>query len=121
MAYDSLLNRIVLVGGFNSSAFLTDTWTWDGTNWLTAGQVRAAPYGPGAMAFDASRNRMVVYNMNYTFQWDGMNWDQRSPANSPPSVTGGAAMAFDSARQRVVLFGGEASSGVLGETWEFGP
>jgi hypothetical protein len=45
-------------------------------------------------------------------------WAQVTTTGTPPGRSG-QAMAYDSARQRVVMFGGEGSSGVLRDTWEY--
>ena len=76
------------------------------------------------MAYDAARQRVVLFGgsqssgyLSDTWQWDGTNWTQAAPANSPPARTL-FAMTYDAARQRVVLFGGQ-SSGYLGDTWRW--
>jgi hypothetical protein len=33
VAYDAVSRKIVLFGGFGSTGYLNDTWTFDGTNW----------------------------------------------------------------------------------------
>jgi hypothetical protein len=53
-----------------------------------------------------------------TWEWDGVTWNERTPASSP-SPREAHAMAYDPLRQRLVLFGGIAGSGVLGDTWEW--
>ena len=55
-----------------------------------------------------------------TWEWDGVVWTPRTPANSPVSRTG-HAMAYDAGRNRVVLFGGAtvAPTTALGDTWEW--
>src|SRR5262249_43980087 len=57
MAYDSVRQRTVLFGGYQSSAPLPDTWEFDGSNWR-----RQYTEGPptmvgGAMAFDGSHGK----------------------------------------------------------------
>src|SRR5438874_3914689 len=53
-----------------------------------------------------------------TWEWDGTDWIQKTPATSPPPREC-HAMAYDSTRERVVLFGGTDGSGFLGDTWEW--
>jgi len=50
-----------------------------------------------------------------TWEWDGTDWLQRTPAHQP-SARDGHAMAYDSARGVVVLFSGY---GLLSDTWEW--
>src|SRR5262249_39673365 len=54
--------------------------------------------------------------LNDTWEWDGTQWTQRTPASSP-SARSDHAMAFDESRGRVVLFGG--GFGILNDTWEW--
>jgi hypothetical protein len=51
-----------------------------------------------------------------TWEWDGTNWTDRSPALAP-SARSWASMA--SIGNKVVLFGGSNGLGVLGDTWEW--
>src|ERR1700732_706867 len=51
-----------------------------------------------AMTFDSTRNRTVLFgggnsafvNLSDTWEFDGVNWVQRTPATSPPAVVGPA-------------------------------
>jgi hypothetical protein len=53
-----------------------------------------------------------------TWEWDGVNWVQRSPATVPPARHA-HAMAYDSARGVTVLFGGYDGSAYRNDTWEW--
>jgi hypothetical protein len=53
-----------------------------------------------------------------TWKWDGSDWTQYAPANTP-SERYEHAMAYDMARGVVVLFGGDGNSGLLNDTWEW--
>ncbi len=133
MAYDSRRGVVVLFGGaFDTSTVLGDTWEWDGTNWTR----RTPAISPSvryatAMAYDSVRGVTVLFGgisnptspapLNDTWEWNGSNWTQRTPAASPPGRAA-HAMAFDSARGVVVLFGGVAMNGspaVVADTWEW--
>jgi hypothetical protein len=77
------------------------------------------------MAYDSRRGVSVLFGGfdnardNETWEWDGTNWSQKSPANAP-SPREGPAMAYDSARGVTVLFGGFTAGNVRnGETWEW--
>jgi hypothetical protein len=82
-----------------------------------------------AMAYDSVRGKTVMFggvfsfaiplSLSDTWEYDGVNWTQVTPANSP-SYRNGHAMVYDSARGRLVMFGG----GVYGfpyrnDTWEY--
>jgi hypothetical protein len=77
------------------------------------------------MAYDAARNETVIFGgivnnsqvLGDTWVWNGANWIQKTPPNSPPPRFG-HAMAYDAARQEVVLFGGLLASGSgNADTW----
>jgi hypothetical protein len=126
LAYDSVRQRVVLFGGTNTAftpPFFGDTWEWDGTSWL----LRSPAASPGArtdtaMAFDAARQRVVLFSgyttgageVADTWEWDGTTWTSSAAATAPAARIG-HALAYDEARQRVVLLGGEEHS----DTWEW--
>jgi hypothetical protein len=59
------------------------------------------------------------HSLNDTWEWDGDDWSQRSPAHNPPR-RGMFAMAYDAARRVTVLFGGQgAADAILDDTWEW--
>ena len=82
-----------------------------------------------AMAYDASRDRVVLFGgetrtytaiaLSDTWEWDGTTWILVS--TSGPTGRCGHAMAYDASRKRVVLFGGEPPVGVpdYSDTWEW--
>src|SRR5262249_52813903 len=69
-----------------------------------------------------SGNGPSVLLLGDIWEWDGANWTQRVPAQSPPARQS-AALAFDRTRGRTVLFGG-SNAGALptltfADTWEW--
>ena len=80
-----------------------------------------------AMAYDAARQRVVLFGgnnnpTNYlgdTWEWNGTNWTQLAPATSPTGRVS-HAMAYDAARQRVVLLGGSNGGSVVSDAWWLG-
>ncbi|HSC12442.1 MAG TPA: hypothetical protein VLC97_15825, partial [Rhodanobacteraceae bacterium] len=56
---------------------------------------------------------------NDTWLWDGTNWTQLAPPESP-SARDSAAIAYDSAHEQLVLFGGTSFGGILDDTWVWG-
>lgn len=130
LVYDSARDRLVLVGGAAGvSTSITETWEFDGSQWLLRGN-----FGPTGIptngqsmraVYDSQRQRTVAVrgdgpsNLTTTFEWNGTTWQQRSSTVSPPGRFD-FALAYDSARGRTVLFGG--SSGLFGpmsDTWEW--
>ncbi len=112
MAYDESRRRVVLFGGPG------ETWEWDGSDWLQLLPATSpAPRVGHSMVYDAARRRVLLYggslagghaywnNLDDTWEWDGVDWQQRSPTRSPAARCCGA-MAYDASRQMTVLYGG---------------
>ena len=65
---------------------VASTWVWQNSQWA-----RAATTGPSlrnghAMAYDASRNRVVLFggfrpgqDFSDTWEWDGTRWSEITP------------------------------------------
>ncbi len=129
LAYDSRNDNVVLYGGFSGSASLGDTWEWDSINWVE----RFPAISPSArvnhaMAYDAARARVVLFGGYYydgvswildvdTWEWDGNNWKKIKSLG--PGWRDYPGMAYHEGRNRVILFGGQNTSGRLGDTWEW--
>ena len=80
-----------------------------------------------AMAYDAAHGQVVLFGgairsgsttslLSDTWIWDGFNWTQKAPQNSP-SPRSGHAIAYDSIHGQVVLFGGSDGNKALSDTW----
>jgi Galactose oxidase, central domain len=119
----------------NEMVALNDLWTWDGAAWteLTPTSGSPPPRTGHAMAYDAARDRLVLFGgrdpdggvdrYGDTWEWDGAEWVDVTPADSPPA-RGAHAMAYDAERGRVLLFGGyggfDADGAIyLSDTWEW--
>ena len=136
MVYDAARRRVFLFGGTGGPSTITndaDTWEWDGTRWDIV-----AISGPGrsdhAMAYDPHRERTVLFGgelvtgagfvqqyLGDTWEFDGSTWTKLldgGGAGEPPG-RGGASLAYDAQRDALVLFGGQTSTGYLGDTWVF--
>jgi CSLREA domain-containing protein/uncharacterized repeat protein (TIGR01451 family)/prepilin-type N-terminal cleavage/methylation domain-containing protein len=131
MAYDSARGKIVLFGGYvgATSATTNETWEWDGSAWTKmapASSPGARYYG--AMAFDSSRGKTVLFggsyssppspsvSLNDTWEYNGSTWTDVSLANRPP---GGYqyGMAFDSHNNKAVLLSAGATWQWDGSAW----
>jgi hypothetical protein len=130
MAFDSARGVGVMFSGDMNGFLPQDTWEWDGTNW-TVRSPAASPSArtDAAMAYDSARMVTVLFGgtadnnsvhaLNDTWEWDGTNWTEQTPANAPSPRTA-HAMAYDSARSVAVLFGGIDEAGnPLNDTWEW--
>ncbi len=128
MAYDAQRARAVLFGGaiWNGSSYtnLSDTWEWDGSTWML--RATSGPTGRQghAMAYDAARNRVVLYGgydgdfKSDMWEWDGSSWTQRIVSGLRPGARSSHEMAYDADRQRIVLFGAFPAAYPY-ETWEW--
>src|SRR5262249_40531958 len=129
LAHDISRNRIVLFGGSSLSTGLVtgDTWEWDGRAWVDVTPAVGPPARRGhAMTYDGARRRVVLFGgraqgsgayLSDTWEWDGREWTEVTPAVSP-SPRAYHALAYDSDRDRVVMYGGFTAAGGVSETWE---
>ena len=131
MAYDAARQRVVLFGGNyydGSYHYFGDTWEWDGTAWKQVSTSGPTARYDGAMAYDAARQRVVLFGGYYydgsyhyfgdTWEWNGTDWKQISTTG--PCARRFTAMSYNPARQRVMLFGGQDYQfKYLRDTWEW--
>ena len=136
MAWDEVRQSILLFGGDSDQSpggqVHDHTWSWNGVSWAELQPVTRPPARTFApLAFDSLRHRIVMFggfgvqapglsvSLADTWEWDGVDWQQRTPAHAP-SGRGGFAMTYDAARGRTVLFGGgTGGSANFGDTWEW--
>ncbi len=111
-----------LVGGYNGSTGIGDTWTWNGNIWSRLASA-ISPRSLHACAYDSNRHVTVLFGgyqePNFkgdTLEWDGNSWTTRQVSGPSPRM--GHSMAFDRKRGRTVLFGGFNGS-YLSDTWEY--
>jgi hypothetical protein len=118
MAYDFVRGKVVLFGGQSASRVLQDeTWEFDvaSSTWakITTATV-PAPRSEGLMAYDFFRRECVLFGgkvsngttnlqVEETWVYDGADWTQRFPDNSPCARSGEDNIAFDPVRGVVVL------------------
>jgi hypothetical protein len=129
MAYDAARQQIIMFGGWNGGAYVNETWVWDGNTWTQKFPASSpSPRSDFELAYDANRGRVILFSGivpsshpvdNATWEWDGTNWTQDTPATSP-SGRGGGATAYDEARGQIVMFGGVDDTHVITETWVWG-
>ena len=127
LAYDAIRKQVVLFGGHASST-MSDTWVWEGSNWTQMHPAQSpSPRCNHAMVYDAAHGQVVLFGgvnisgstlvpLGDTWLWDGSNWTQAHPAQSP-SARYVHSMAYDSAHGQVVLFGGFDNSLTHNDTW----
>jgi len=128
MAYDPVSKKMVLFGGWDGTAHLNDTWTFDGTTW-TRRKTAASPSGRAgaAMAFDRKTRKLVLFGgfdgakyLGDTWLWDGAasHWTKAHPKTSPPGLTG--PMLFTDPKDgHVDEFGGYNGKFYQSATWRW--
>ncbi|HMN41578.1 MAG TPA: GC-type dockerin domain-anchored protein [Phycisphaerales bacterium] len=138
MVYDSVRQRVVLFGGRTNSVsagtqtFHNDTWEWDGAAWTQRPTANAPPARfRAAASFDSSRAVMVLHGGELTpaagppiifsdlWEYDGVDWTQRTIPGPTPGPRVGAPMTFDAARNVSVLWGGLTDTQQFTDTWEY--
>jgi hypothetical protein len=135
MAWDTARGRMLLSRGCgltrsigNQLEDLTDTWEWDGQAWRMTDSEPGAR-GQHAMAFDATRGRLLLFGGNAllpgdgplfadTWELDDSHWTQKFP-NHVPAARRFHALFYDPDRAEVVLYGGLAAwrSQPFSDTW----
>ena len=133
MVFDQGRGRTVLFGGLDDQGqgYLNETWEWDGATWSKCKPAHAPPARANAsMAYDTARSRVVLFgghtfnttriSYNDTWEYDGVDWTQRTPATPPPARRG-PVMVYHGARARTLLFGGNvsATSQFTSDIWEW--
>jgi len=128
LAYDPFNSRILMFGGNWSN----DLWSFSGGTWtqLFPATVPSSRIHAG-MATVPLLGEIVLYGglgtagqyaLDETWRWDGTDWQQLAPINSPGGLYR-HGLAFDELRQTTVLFGGRYNSWIQNqaraETWEF--
>ena len=81
MAFDEARGNTVLFGGANQAIALSDTWTWNGSQW-TQRDPDNSPEGLGAMAYATAIGRPVLLT---------------PPPPLPPCTASGACIIQDMA------------------------
>ena len=110
MTYDVEHDRIVLFSGVWEYGFpqpSSGTYVFDGATWSPppSSTQTSLPWSLPT-AYDARRGRAVGVDPNAatTWEWDGWQWQQMSPAVPPPSHPGASLVC--GGRRGVVLIGG---------------
>lgn len=124
LVYDMARAVYVMYGGnaTYTNPGTNQTWEFDGVNWTQ----RFPANNPGnlglhAMTYDAARSCVVLYggmpggnpivDSNQTWEYDGTNWTQRSPATNPGRLEA-HSMCYHASQGLSILFGGvNATSG----------
>jgi cysteine-rich repeat protein len=135
MVYDAKRQRVVLFGGYgfagagpgNLTVF-NDTWEFDGSAWrqITTAHSPSTRISPAA-TYDPRRGVVVLAGgtdapssgttLPDTWEYDGTDWTNVTPASGPHPTVSQAAMAYDVAGQREILYGGLSGTTPQATTW----
>ncbi len=132
MTYDSGRGRTIMFGGAGngSGTDLSDTWEWDGTDWTKINtQNSPRPRRSPMLTYHLTSGKTLLFGggtgstgspfFQETWTYDGKDWTQLSPKNSP-LARWGSAFAFQLTRAKTLLFGGAGEKGaVYNDTWEW--
>ena len=133
--YDGASDQMYLYGGC-ASGFgpcpLGDLWSFDfnSNRWTErTGQIKPPAREHYGMAFDAVRNRLVVFGgsgsgiLNDTWLYDPRSgaWQQPTIAGDAPSPRHRHETAYANDRGTIFFFGGLTGSGATNELWMLGP
>jgi Galactose oxidase, central domain len=131
MSFDAARGNVVLFGGCSfhgapacpSSYLLSDTWIWDGSNWvkqMPAGAPSVTFDGSTAMAYDAGRQVVVMVGKfclglcSQMWSWDGGDWTIQT-VSSPGLL--GASMSSGTGGSGLLLVGGAQTWIWNGRNW----
>lgn len=128
MSFDQARNVAVLFGGRTNTATLADTWEYNGITWTQRSLgTSPSPREEMVMVYDAGLGATVLFGgydrdtdtvLGDTWHYNGQDWVQQAPTNSPSARYRGASV-YDSVRQRIVLFGGFTGTTILTDTFEY--
>lgn len=130
MAYDPVLNAVVLFGGINTFGDpLGDTWEYTTTGWhnLTSSLSASPPPRWGAsMTYDPSLGALLLFGgqfatgaanaYNDTWEFSASGWTELHPAESPPPE--GVQLVYDAADGYAYAWGVAGTSHVQND-WAF--
>lgn len=118
-SFDPVTGKVVIVGGFDGSAF-DDTWTWDGVELVEVQPATRPPSGTWATTYDSLRARTIgvvqTSNGRQTWSFDGSTWSQVATTAQPQGQYG-VTLTYDPTRDRVVAWAGTSPSSA--DVWEF--
>ncbi len=122
LVYDSVRGKVVLLEGEAQGV-----WEWDGGHhtWekvCGAGTVcQGGPSGASstAVAFDASRGRLVVIGYERHFEWDGRTRTWTRMRVAPPDPLDRHVLTWDPARERLLLLAKAVEESADASLWEY--
>lgn len=118
------MGRTLMVGAPGNGAPLA-TLVMQGDGWRRI----VPPFAPSerrlqALAYDAHRQRVVLFGghanfawVDDTWEWNGLAWTQLSPLVRPPA--GAGVLVYDGIRRRALWFDSIGGLALTGDIWEW--
>ena len=134
VAYDPAADAVLLVGGFNGTAYLGDVWAYfpgDDTWTPRPSAAAPSPRADGRMVYVPGQDRLVLFGGNdysgpnftfhhladsWSYAWDADTW-ARVPTPIEPPARDYPIFAYDPGALAVLLTGGFGNNTVLSDTW----
>lgn len=124
--FDAARAKLVVFGASFNRNFVPQTLEWDGAFWRDVRPNTSPPGRVGhSLVYDATARRSVLFGgdagtlLADLWEWDGVNWLNRTFPGPAPTARARHAAAYDSVRQRLVLFGGNVGGSPSNDTWEW--
>jgi hypothetical protein len=123
--YDRARQVVLLFGGLDAANNpLGDSWTWDGASWTALPATgpmtpASAPTGAVALAYDAARQRDVLFITDPTsgavqvWEWDGSAWSNLTPASGPAPTFVYTSAVYQATSGGIIVVAGH----IAGTTW----
>lgn len=136
VAYDPVADAVLLVGGFDGSAYLGDMWAYTPGNdtWFPrASPVQPSPRADGRMVYVNSQDRFVLFGGNdysgpnltfhhladtWSYLWAANAWENLTAATGP-EARDYPILAYDPAGGQVLLTSGFGNGTSLSDLWTF--
>src|SRR2546425_606779 len=136
VAYDPLVDAILLLGGFNGTAYLGDIWAYTPNNNTSSPRpaaVQPSPRADGRMVYVSNQDRFILFGGNdlsgpngsnhhlahtWTYAWSSNLWTPL-PLTEGPGARDYPIFSFDPILGLVFLHGGFGDNTILSDLWAF--
>ncbi|MEZ4247647.1 MAG: kelch repeat-containing protein [Polyangiales bacterium] len=124
--FDPVSRSVGMIGGDEMMVALSDTWRFDGSQWIPGDDLPALDDSVQAVAYDRARRRVVLVALETdsptlaTWERTGHAWIRRDVVG--PSARVAHELVYDTARGVVTLYGGRPASGMgpaFGDVWDW--
>ena len=119
--------QLILLGGvgMDQGQYLTHSWAWSGTDWVTMATADRLPLSYYYRAtYDAARAAVIAYvnpqgpPQAETWSWNGSTWARLHPVHQPPPTTD-ATLIYDPKAKLVLLIGGQLRESPAQGIWSW--